>query len=215
MDKIMFLDFIKQCDDEIIDKMYSQFSFFPFPKIFFEIKEDVVEFILFNCLKEFKFITYHFPNNKSNIQNDGYKTKANSLTTDIVICVEKVCILIKEINSDLINKIISKLKDNHISMIDYSDFGNYESYQFDLKQPKEEIKSFIDYFSPKIKNNNFIQSTIPPIAGYLIRRYFYPKYYFKENSFFFFDQQIYFFYDFFTGLDIQNGKASQSSQSTF
>ena len=53
---------------------------------------------------------------------------------------------------------------------------------------KEEIDNFCFNFISEIKVNNFVKDTIYPLAGYIIRSFFYPAYFFEDPSFFIFDE---------------------------
>ncbi|KAK8836978.1 Interleukin-1 receptor-associated kinase 4 [Tritrichomonas musculus] len=54
-------------------------------------------------------------------------------------------------------------------------------------QASEEINNFCKYFTKSLITNGFVQSTIIPIAGYIIRRFYCPTEYFKDRSFFIFN----------------------------
>ena len=55
------------------------------------------------------------------------------------------------------------------------------------EEANEEVNSFCDYFQNEIYKNYFIELTIRSISCFLIRRFFYPYEYFKNQSFFNFE----------------------------
>lgn len=52
----------------------------------------------------------------------------------------------------------------------------------------EEINNFTNKFRLIIKNNSFLKKTIDPIICYMIRRFYYPSNFFKDQSIFIFDK---------------------------
>lgn len=55
---------------------------------------------------------------------------------------------------------------------------------------KKEIENFCFHFQSQINKSQFVKATILPISGYIIRRFFYPNYYFRDSSFFNFNDGI-------------------------
>ena len=155
----------------------------------------VIDF-LFDYLKKYKFIVYHFFNShnsnqvlqikqlfhKINIIRDNSKPQANC-----IICVEGKCLIIEQINYLLINEIFTKLIEMKIAVLNVtnSEINNGTGEEIKAKQ---EIESFLSNFIDIINKNYFVAITIQSIVGYLIRRNFYPTEYFEDKSFFNFDK---------------------------
>lgn len=137
-------------------------------------ENDMISFLL-NYFENFKFITF----------NLILDTDVNqSVLYDAVICVEQNCIIIEHINLAIFNNIITCLQKNHISILNAGENFDIIETKTDEYIFKKEIDTFCMNFKEEIRTNNFIKKTIPAIAGYLIRRYFYPAEYFKNRSFF-------------------------------
>lgn len=98
----------------------------------------------------------------------------------------KKCVFINLIDSILIQKIITNLKEK--SEIIETNFDLYQEDNFQKNNIKEEIDNFCFNFISEIKVNNFVKDTIYPLAGYIIRIFFYPTYFFEDPSFFIFDE---------------------------
>ena len=80
------------------------------------------------------------------------------------------------------------MQKNGIAVLNVSENCRNEKDTTEETQSKEEIRNFISYFPPTVISKKFISNTIRAISGYLIRRYFYPREYFKNQSFFYFDK---------------------------
>ncbi|KAK8878478.1 hypothetical protein M9Y10_005253 [Tritrichomonas musculus] len=120
---------------------------------------------LHNLLHEYNFFTFEIK------QND--KTNSNF---KVIICVEKKCIIIENINIKLIDQFLEETKSLYINI----------NKQFtDNSEIKEEVLAFCEHFPNLIK----------PIAAYLIRRYFYPSSFFRDPSFFNFESKINDYYE--------------------
>ena len=182
---------IDNIQNGVIQNLFSKINFLYFS---FEIIKDKsdnhnnsqVESYLYNFLNDFKFIVYHITSNFENLNKIFPPQNKNSppQNIDVVFCVESKCIIIEKINSLAVFKIISKLKEQKISLIDISSTSS-NLYNNEIK---EEINNFCLHFKDEIKNNKIVKIAISPIAGYFIRRYFYPTNYFKDQSFFIFKQ---------------------------
>ena len=180
----IWLDFPKKYKKEldrisnpIIHKIYDKFQFKYY--VFNEI-EDIknVIFNLFIYLVNFKFITFYIDKEKFNV---NYKINC-------IFCIEGECIIIEEVVIDTLNNLIQKLVKHQISLINLSDRSIIAMEPHN--DAKEEVKKFCKQFIYEIMKNDFLNYTIKPIVGYLIRRYFYPSNYFRDKSFFNFEQVI-------------------------
>ncbi|KAK8837043.1 hypothetical protein M9Y10_037089 [Tritrichomonas musculus] len=166
-------------DDAILDKIYSQFDFLYFNSSDSYDPNQIGNY-LHDYLYQFKFITYQITARKEN-QNDNLEN------VDIILCVEGKCLIIKNINIQVIDSVILRLKTKNLSILNLSQIiRNEQSFEENLAL--EETINFLRYFS-KIKKKSFIMKTILPIIGYIIRRHFYPSNFFKDPSFFNFNQQ--------------------------
>ena len=173
--------------DKILSKVYSNFYY-----QYFSIKQendfDQIKSFLTNYLIEYKFITYKICNNSlvnKILSINNISSEPDSTFVTAIICVENNCIIINSIKSDLIYQI---LKDNQSSKINISmDTENTPKTSEDTVA-FDEVMNFCDHFKMQIKNNEFLELTIHPIISYLIRRYFYPFHYFKDQSFFFYEK---------------------------
>ena len=86
--------------------------------------------LLFNILRNFKFITYNIynpffvcsePNNKyTKKDNSINNTNLISDKVNVVFCVENNCIIIEHFEVTLFQKIITKLKENKVLIINKS-----------------------------------------------------------------------------------------------
>ena len=181
----------KQIKSKILNDIYSNFQF-----LYFNVTEvmdvkDKEEFFQTNCnfsvflsnfLKDFQFITFNFHNiiiKSEKDSNDDRKLFFS--TTNIVVCIENKCIIIDQISNSEINKIIQNLRKDGISILNV---GTKKSIIIEENQSYEEVNNFCLYFLDEINSNKFVEITIKSIAGFLIRRYFYPSCYFKNPSFF-------------------------------
>ena len=100
---------------------------------------------------------------------------------NLVICLEKVCILIISISKNSILNIIKQIKSSLI--IIHSDLPEVQQSTED-SLARSEVDSFYTKFTKAIESNKFIKFTIHPVLSYLIRRFFYPTDFFKDPSFF-------------------------------
>ena len=190
--------FEEQISDTTLKQIYSKFSFLSFSLTNVDQVDNLakIEKYLFDYLNKFNFITYEFTNNEESLipktKNKKHEKQIPNLTTqkvNVIMCVEKKCLIIKEIDYAIISKIIKKIKSHQISMINVSNkFNHTEKLMPQEYQAKEEIDRFINYFHREIKNNDFIDFTIRPILGFLIRRFFYPTSYFEDPSFFMYEE---------------------------
>ena len=198
-----FLLLLNQIKEETLKKIYSNFTFLYFP--FHQIRENEcvsedykdIRSFLYNYLKEFKFITYcltkrNETKGNSTIINEKENSTSNkglNQEIDIIFCVECHCIIIERIDLQLIKTIIDNLGSNKCSMINVGPKIEKEPRESIYFAVKEEISGFCNHLiiQKEILNNDFVELTIPPIIGYMIRRYFQPSNYFKDPSFFVFD----------------------------
>ena len=100
--------------NEALKNVYSQYAFMYFT---FESENESHPSIkkILNYLKEFKFITFsyseiskYFPVNDNNSQKKMDKSNNDSLT-DVIICIEKTCLIIERINKNSIQQIFREL----------------------------------------------------------------------------------------------------------
>lgn len=144
--------------------------------------ESLIESNIYDFLKDFKFITYYIIENQK--YNDLSKNTALH-PIDVVFCIEKKCLIIEHIEVLNVKNIINNLKILQISIINAN--RNPIIFQKDSKEEAlEEIQKFCSSYYSEINNNQFVKKTIYPIAGYIIRRHFYPTNYFEDQSFFHF-----------------------------
>ncbi|KAK8835370.1 hypothetical protein M9Y10_025135 [Tritrichomonas musculus] len=177
------LDFLIQCksminqiDNDVIQKMYSKFTF----KFFsFNNQEDNEEdFIikLFEYLKKYKFIVcnlYNLSKGSLGINVDF----SVSPKTNCIFCVEDEIFIIEQINTELINK---QINNQQINLIYLSQKNTEQEIRYD-------VRFFCARYFQAIKKNYFVKYTIQSIVCYLIRRNYYPSHYFKNSSFFEFE----------------------------
>ena len=185
---------LNQIRDKTVEKIYSTFTFFYLDYLHFDKKDgthdnnkkmEIILSVLFNYLKNFKFLTYQITsNNNLNYftENDDI-TNTNTFIVNIIICIEKECFIIENIYFSLINQIIIKLKEQKISMLNINKNYKNEKLSQEENYANEEILFFCQSFN-ETKKNSFVEYTIGPTAGYLIRRHFYPTDYFTDQSFF-------------------------------
>lgn len=184
----------------VLTKIYSLFKFYTislniddqidkyidYPNSINQTKNNHETYIQ-NIFKNLTFFTYYFTDISNNHQNK-YENNVITQFINVVICYEDECIIIKNIHKLLIQKIINNLKEQKIAMLNVN--HNMKSANENEKNAKEEIKQFCSYFLMQIESDHFITLTINSIIGYLIRRYFYPTYFFKNPSFFEFDSKV-------------------------
>lgn len=184
-------DYLKRICDEIqnhtVKALYHKFNFI---QIDVNNDSDLANYekdlivLLFSYLKYYKFITYIIT---QYIPVPLPTSNEISGKVNILFCVEKECIFINHISSASIEIVIKKLRENNSSLINTN---------INEIKTNEEIEACIEIdafcsaldINKEIKNNEFVRNTIRPIIGYLIRRYFYPTHFFKDQSFFIFDE---------------------------
>lgn len=178
---------IHKIQDDVVQKIYSQFIFY---QISFTQNDEIH---LFNFLKNFKFITYLISDKIINsirqktINNDNNFLTSNQAQLKLIICIEKKCLIIEPIDHSSIIKIINKLKNEQISLINVS-----QNIKNDMNTNEEAFEEVSNFFSRyKNINNEFFLITKYPIMAYLIRRYFYPTDYFEDPSFFVYESSNY------------------------
>ena len=180
--------------DKMIQKIYSQinFKYISISEIIENKKiddnnSDQIESFLIDYLKNYNIIIYHYSNIFEIIQNQQNSNTNNSnnnhiQNVDVIICIEKECLIIHQISNKIFKSVIKNLKDQRYSILNVTPYFKNDEEIFEEKQAKEEIKNFCSIF--ELTENNFLKLTIYSIAGYYIRRYYYPSDYFKDPSFF-------------------------------
>ncbi|KAK8893003.1 hypothetical protein M9Y10_030259 [Tritrichomonas musculus] len=177
-----------QIQEDVLQRLYSKFTFLYFTCSHFEINNDdtlmneQIESFLYGYLHNFKFLTFHITNLRTNNKSNSILQK----NSDIYICIEDQCLIIEKIKLELIKKIMNNLRDHNVSILNISSEYKIWEESKSEKEAEEEVSSFSHFFSNKIKTNKFVKYTIIPIVGYLIRRHFFPSNYFKDQSFFHF-----------------------------
>ncbi|KAK8847752.1 hypothetical protein M9Y10_018781 [Tritrichomonas musculus] len=171
--------------DKTIRNIYSKFNFFVYNFGNNQKSENnnegkqyqkVNDSLLFDHLKKYSYITY-VDFQKSKNLNQNQIEKDNILqNADVLFCVEGECLIVNDINID-INNIIEKLQKQLLTVVDIK-----------TESLMEEIQNFCKNFK-EIKSNQFLQKTLPLIAGYLIGRFSCPTFLFKDPSFFNFDEE--------------------------
>lgn len=198
---------LNQIQNKVIQKLYSKFEFLYLSCSFndeIKINENndaenqpnqyIINYLL-EYLHDFKIITYRI--NISDISEISASKSNNDTSTqkvNTIICVESKCLLIEEIELELINQIINQLKKLNITVLDtnlqFNRIIKSVNERSDrIENYEKEIYNFCKNFQDEIIKNIFVQTTILPITCYLIQRYFYPTCYFKDPSFFIFNQQ--------------------------
>ena len=173
---------LERITSSTLKKIYSQFTFLylslndekPIEDLFCTQHKNQIVNYLFSFLSQSKFITYNIFNIFKYQEN--LPSKHDNTILDVVFCIEKRCIIIDG---------IERLLEKQISIINF----DKNSAHRDGIYTSEEVSNFCNNFSCDLNNNNFVYKTIIPIAGYLIRRHFYPTTYFNDPSFFTFDSQ--------------------------
>lgn len=184
----------------VFEKIYSYFNFY-YLKFLTESTEQVTSSntinveSFFKLFKENKLITYEisqiskvgislFSTNKI-ILNDETNSDKNLFNNNFnfIFCLEKKCFIIDSIDIDFLNSILTV---KNSEFIDVSEDDSHKRLQFNNKNENaiEEVSNFCNKYKVFIANNFCIDFTIKPIICYLIRRYYYPSNYFKDNSFF-------------------------------
>lgn len=186
MKPIQFHDITKEChklmsgiNDSNMQNLYANISF----KYYSCDLNNSFKSDLQNYLNNFKFIAYEYSNIPASIPFFGAQKNNNNSQNiiDIILCVENECIIIKQIEISLITQILTETKASLI---------NTNIKTCDNKFVVEEIRNFTRNYQNYRDKNDFFNYTINPIAGYMIRRYYYPSSFFKDPSFFTFDKSI-------------------------
>lgn len=138
-----------------------------------EFNEKLAYQKLVKILEKHKFVIYEIHQSSQNLNG--------------TFCVEKSCFILKNIN---LKSIFLFSKQNEFSTIYLGSniFGIPKT--LNDKNAETEVKSFYEKYKNQIEKNETIKETIRPIVGFLIRRFFYPSYYFKDPSFFLFKPNI-------------------------
>lgn len=150
---------LNQIQDVVIQKLYSKINFLYYPyMLLIQNKEDnntnenFISDYLFGFLAKYKFITYqilNYNNNQSQIPKN---------TVDAVLCVEKHCLIIEQINFTFFKEIIQKLKSQEIALINLSNIHDDESVEnLEESQAKEETDNFCSMFIKEVNQNDFKQ----------------------------------------------------------
>lgn len=180
--------------DKTIQKLYYKpnFNYFYYSLRNFECnKENLHSFKSFflDFCKKYRFITFQFSNICKDIQN---LHDLSSTKIDIIFVIEDSCIIIEQIDQNLIFEIISEIKKiEKIAILNTSINIDILPGNIEEIETKEEICSFLTNFQIEISNNLFIKNTIFSMVGFLIRKFFYPTNYFKDPSFFNFNNRSY------------------------
>ncbi|KAK8871375.1 hypothetical protein M9Y10_007099 [Tritrichomonas musculus] len=147
------------CDSpRIIQECYSNFSFLNLQLELFNSNENKLKDLLLNFFQKYKFGTYKI------------EPLTDSLLGNIILCVEKKCLIIESINITIVQPILESLRTEFI----------------DSSSAIPEVKTICHEYYNYIKNNIFVYYTFYPILAYLIKRFFYPTCYFEDPSFFIF-----------------------------
>ena len=195
---------IHQIEDGTLQGFYSYFNFYILTIENNQISNDydeeeenidqetLTEDFLFNYLKYFNFITYQISNNFKKLFLPENKSDEKDIYTnndeisDLIICFEKECFIIENMSISSIKSLLNELNEQQISIINTTKLNEKEEED----KANREITNFCLFstISKEIKFNKFVKYSIRPIAGYLIRRYFYPSNHFKDKSFFRFNK---------------------------
>ena len=138
-----------------------------------KIDEKIAENKLIELLNQHKFITIKVMHVSKGKNHEKY--------ANMVICIEKKCLVIESIKTVTIKSILKQTKSFVINS-----FSNVPEIILNPNDitAQEEIMNFYSSFKSQIKNNKFITYTIEPVVSYLIRRHFCPTNYFDDPSFF-------------------------------
>lgn len=171
--------------EDLISRIYSKFDFlyYTFNHINSQENEKASIKYIYNYLRNFRFITYNIIKTDWLINKRTESNDENLHFTCAVICVENKCIIIEKIKKNLLLSILYQIKsEKQISIINTDIDCMNENVNV-----RDEIINFCSNFQKVIKYNIFLKNSITPIIGYLIRRYYYPKFCFKDPSFFIFN----------------------------
>lgn len=178
-----FYQSIRRRMDDGIGRIYDFFKYFFFDANNTKLNEEEFESKIANVLKKFKLIVFKISNENIHAKNYNQISFQKKV---FVICTETQCFIINNIEEKSITKIINQIKNTYINL------GNISTIEKekDILNIKEEVNAAKIYFlSNKKINDNFVENTFDPIITFLIRRFFYPKYFFKERSFFSYSNQ--------------------------
>lgn len=182
---------INKINNAIIKKFYQDFRFCYFSfleEITNEMEsQDMIEKHLFDFIFKNKFITVEisYINEKKLFP---FELLSNPLdyssdTVNATFCIENECYFIRNISYEYLLTILNKTKSTFINVSSVSKFRTFQNvYENDLAI--EEVEKFYSYFNKAITKNIFITNSIRPVISFLVRRFFYPSYYFKNYSFF-------------------------------
>lgn len=180
---------LKASKQEMLDKIFSNFTFHYYN--FTEISlNEINKKTLCNLLKDNKFATYKISDARFDflyniIQKKNMTLNNNKSLNDsfVILCVEKKCYILKNIDNLIIDSLCDK---ETISFINTNSINDSSIL--------EEISKLKNFLFKTQNNKKFDIFIIDPIIAYLIRRYYYPSYYFKDPSFFRFEDK-YIFHD--------------------
>lgn len=117
---------------------------------------DYNEKYLFRYLQGSKLLTYQITNIDEELKQtitdfDAFKNKNEqcSQTVNLIICVEKKCLIVEKIDLSLLLKIMEKLKEQQVSIINCSKVKY--THQEDHYQVNEEIDNFCNFFFKRNK----------------------------------------------------------------
>lgn len=154
-------------NDSSLNRFYSYFSF---EYISSDDNTQGTEKNIIDSLQKYKFITYK-----------TFNITRYSNLIQVVICVEKRCLILEKIDTNAINNAFKQMNSSIINLNDL------KSYDLNIN---EEIQSACKMFYTQISFNSFIKCTIEPIFAYLIRRFYFPSSFFNDPSFFIFNSKI-------------------------
>lgn len=172
--------------DKLIQKIYSHFTFCYFnnDQEINDKKEELLHEYLSIKLKNTQFMTFSYFNINGTINtiNDD-NNKASNIISNIVICAENKCLILKSVLKKSINDFFSEQKTSFLNVTNPYNKSIQNNNDF---QAIEEVRAFLKTTSLKIMNNKFIKITFYPVMSFIIRRHFYPSNFFNDQSFFFF-----------------------------
>lgn len=171
----IYMTKVKSLMTQIIDNKDLQEIYLKFKMIYCEDETKIVDY-----LSNSKFITFSI----SDIQKHR-KGKTTHIYGNVVMCSEGICIIFNNTN---VKSLIRNLNRIEACLANASEQNSLIEKMEEDDCINEEIDNFCNYYRDDIRNNQLIQSTIRPIVAFMIRRYFCPSSYFKDQSFFVFDQ---------------------------
>ncbi|KAK8840254.1 hypothetical protein M9Y10_031199 [Tritrichomonas musculus] len=188
---------IDDIQDEVVNKIYSNFNFYQYQCEKTDIKEETIDksndkMALLNILNKINLFTYeisYVDNNLIKILPNievCFKNDANYTFINIAICIESICLIIENIDSKIFSEILNET--NSIKINVHNDKS--KSLVNANVTIEDNIKCFNQShrsMSSIIMKNKFISKTINPILAFLIERHFYPSYLFNNKSFYLFD----------------------------